>query len=103
MHRRRKLSARRNHAILCLPADRRAAQESSLPLLVGWQPASRYNAPLIARVAELVDASDSKSDPGNRVRVRFSPRAPSDFPGETWQSPAPQLRRGGFSDASDAD
>lgn len=29
-----------------------------------------------AEVAELADASDSKSDPSSRVRVRFPPSAP---------------------------
>ncbi len=33
--------------------------------------------PIKARVAELVDAIDSKSIDGNIMRVRFSPRAQS--------------------------
>jgi hypothetical protein len=33
-----------------------------------------------AGVAELVDASDSKSDSGNRVWVRFPPPAPFTYP-----------------------
>jgi hypothetical protein len=33
----------------------------------------------IARVAELVDALDSKSSSGNRVRVRFPPRVQKQF------------------------
>lgn len=34
------------------------------------------NFSLLAQVAELVDALDSKSNSGNRVRVRFPPWAP---------------------------
>ena len=56
------------------------------------RPGSRSRgSPLVARVAELVDAADSKSAALKSVSVRLRPRAPPQYPAPLRRPPRPEL------------